>query len=237
MKQDYKTETFPDLKKEISYFVDFSLDEVVEFKPYSYGKEIEIGNVILKGEEDSFNVKDKEKDNLIILPNDISYTPKETKYQPDVLEYPLFGISCLGVSHGFDPKGSTSGFIFWINHRAIIVDPTIETIEWLHEKNISHNVIDGVILTHTHADHDVGILRLLIESKKNECLKIYTTLTIINTWLKKYSIVTGIEEKSLQQLFDFEQVIIGETLSIEDAKFDFHYTLHSVPTIGFLYLL
>jgi hypothetical protein len=26
-------------------------------------------------------------------------------------------------SHGFDPKGSTSGYIFWVNGRGIMVDP------------------------------------------------------------------------------------------------------------------
>ena len=28
---------------------------------------------------------------------------------------PEFGITVLGCSHGFDPKGSTSGYIIWIN--------------------------------------------------------------------------------------------------------------------------
>lgn len=36
---------------------------------------------------------------------------------------PDFGITILGSSHGFDCKGSTSGYIFWINQRGIMVDP------------------------------------------------------------------------------------------------------------------
>ena len=30
---------------------------------------------------------------------------------------PHFGVTILGCSHGFDPKGSTTGFIIWINKR------------------------------------------------------------------------------------------------------------------------
>ena len=30
---------------------------------------------------------------------------------------PEFGVTVLGCSHGFDPKGSTSGYVFWINGR------------------------------------------------------------------------------------------------------------------------
>lgn len=32
-------------------------------------------------------------------------------------EPPAFGVTILGCSHGFDPKGSTTGFILWINKR------------------------------------------------------------------------------------------------------------------------
>ncbi len=30
---------------------------------------------------------------------------------------PAFGVTVLGSSHGFDPAGTTSGYILWINHR------------------------------------------------------------------------------------------------------------------------
>lgn len=36
---------------------------------------------------------------------------------------PHFGVTILGNSHGFDCKGSTSGYIMWINQRGIMVDP------------------------------------------------------------------------------------------------------------------
>lgn len=36
---------------------------------------------------------------------------------------PDFGVTVLGSSHGFDCKGSTSGYIMWINQRGVMVDP------------------------------------------------------------------------------------------------------------------
>ena len=30
---------------------------------------------------------------------------------------PVFGVTVLGNSHGFDPKGFTSGYIIWVNGR------------------------------------------------------------------------------------------------------------------------
>lgn len=42
-------------------------------------------------------------------------------YEEDLLKSsfqpPAFGVTVVGCSHGFDPKGSTSGYIVWINGR------------------------------------------------------------------------------------------------------------------------
>lgn len=38
-------------------------------------------------------------------------------YMPIRFEPPIFGVTVLGSSHGFDPKGNTSGYIIWINGR------------------------------------------------------------------------------------------------------------------------
>ena len=34
---------------------------------------------------------------------------------PESFVPPYFGITMLGNSHGFDPKGTTTGFVVWIN--------------------------------------------------------------------------------------------------------------------------
>lgn len=40
-------------------------------------------------------------------------------FNPISFKPPSFGVTILGSSHGFDPHGSTSGMIFWVNGRYI----------------------------------------------------------------------------------------------------------------------
>lgn len=60
-----------------------------------------------KGHE--LNIEDPRKYHKVIRP--VGFSP------------PKFGISVLGNSHGFDAKGSTSGYILWVNGRGIMIDP------------------------------------------------------------------------------------------------------------------
>jgi hypothetical protein len=36
-------------------------------------------------------------------------------------------VTCLGPSAGFDPTANTSGFIIWLNHTGIMIDPPINS--------------------------------------------------------------------------------------------------------------
>jgi glyoxylase-like metal-dependent hydrolase (beta-lactamase superfamily II) len=65
-------------------------------------------------------------------------------------------VTVLGNSHGFDPKGKTSGYVLWINHRGIMIDPPPFSSSILIANNIPPLMIDGVIVSHCHADHDAG---------------------------------------------------------------------------------
>ena len=69
---------------------------------------------------------------------------------------PDFGFTVLGNSLGFDHCGSTSGFIIWINKKGIMVDPPPFTSGALRKMDIPPNLIDKIILTHCHSDHDAG---------------------------------------------------------------------------------
>lgn len=69
---------------------------------------------------------------------------------------PNFGFTVLGNSHGFDSSGSTSGFIIWVHKRGIMIDPPPFCSEVLRKENVPPNLIDKIILTHCHGDHDAG---------------------------------------------------------------------------------
>lgn len=64
---------------------------------------------------------------------------------------PMFGVTVLGSSHGFDPKGSTSGYVLWVNRRGVMVDPPPHSSTILEQNQIHPSVIDAVIVTHCHA--------------------------------------------------------------------------------------
>jgi len=76
---------------------------------------------------------------------------------------PYFGITMLGSSHGFDPKGSTSGFIIWVYGRGIMVDPPPFAMNYLTSQGIPSILIKGVIISHCHADHDAGVFHKVLD--------------------------------------------------------------------------
>jgi len=149
---------------------------------------------------------------------------------PTPFEPPSFGVTVLGASHGFDPNGKTTGFLLWVGHRGVLIDPPVDTTSRLREQGVMPKVIEGVILTHCHADHDSGVLAKLLEEGR---VRLYTTPTILNSFLRKYSALSGIPQEVLRRTFSFFPVTIGSPTVINGAELFFHYTLHSVPTIGF----
>ncbi len=145
-------------------------------------------------------------------------------------EPPAFGLTVLGASHGFDPDGKTTGYILWIGRRGVLIDPPVDTTVHLREAGVMPKIIDGVILTHCHADHDSGVFAKLLEEGRT---RLVTTPTILASFLKKYSALSGIDEEALRRTFSFVPVKIGQGIPINGAELYFHYTLHSIPTIGF----
>lgn len=96
----------------------------------------------------------------------------------------MFGITAIGASHGFDRCESTSGFILWIDRKGIMIDPPPFSSNALRLEGIPPSIIEKIILTHCHADHDAGTIHKLIESQPVEFI---TTKTILGSFLRKYS--------------------------------------------------
>ncbi len=151
--------------------------------------------------------------------------PGEESFVP-----PEFGITVLGSSHGFDPKGKTTGFILWIGKRGLLVDPPADTSSYLRSKNVASKLIEGVVITHCHADHDGGAFQKILAEGR---VDVYTTPTIMASFLRKYSALSGIESDVLRRTFRFRPVTIGAPTLFNGGELRFFYTLHSIPTIGF----
>ncbi|RCK78639.1 MAG: cyclic nucleotide-binding protein [Candidatus Ozemobacter sibiricus] len=167
---------------------------------------------------------------LAEVPLDVTFgPPRAFPQRQKPFEPPLFGVTVIGSGSGFDPKEMTSGFILWVNRRGVLVDPPVDSTLWLKAMDINPRLIDDCILTHCHADHDSGILQKLLEEKK---INLYTTETIMESFLRKYRSLTGLSQKTFMGLFHFHPVTLGVPIRIHGGEFRFFYTLHSVPTIG-----
>lgn len=161
---------------------------------------------------------------------DLPASSKEAQEVTEFFNPPKFGVTVLGASHGFDPKGSTSGYVLWINKRGIMIDPPPFSSYILKKNGIPHNLIDKVIITHCHADHDAGSFQKVLFASQVE---IMTTPTIMGSFMRKYSAITGYSQEELRQLFVYRPVIIGHHTNVLGANLRFFYSLHTIPCIGF----
>lgn len=143
---------------------------------------------------------------------------------------PEFGITTLGNSHGFDASGSTSGFIVWVGGKGLMVDPPPFSSVLLKMEGIHPSLIEKVIISHCHADHDSGAFHKILEDEPVELL---STETILRSFLRKYSAITGVPLSGVNKLVRFRPVRIGHRIRIYGANFHFFYSFHSIPAIGF----
>ena len=143
---------------------------------------------------------------------------------------PILGVTVLGSSHGFDAKQATSGFVLWMHGRGIMIDPPPNATDLLKRGGISPRWISAIILTHCHADHDAGTFqKILVEGR----VTLITTKTIMASFLRKYSKISGFTEAFLCRLFEPRIVKIGEDVFYGGGTIRFHYSLHALPCIGF----
>jgi hypothetical protein len=154
----------------------------------------------------------------------------EVVEEPTPFDLPKFGVTVLGSSHGFDPNGSTTGFVLWINGRGIMVDPPPGSSQALEKLSIPARFIEGIILTHCHADHDAGTFQKIL---KDQAVKMYTTQTIYESFMRKYSAISGFARAFLDTLFTHNPVQIGVPLEFHGAQINFFYSFHTIPCVSF----
>ncbi len=222
----------PDLKKEMNYYKNFLFRDLLSFHFFKNSRAAVNGVTITVNKGGDFSViQDRKK--LAHIPGTFEYKARymigerlKEPYKP-----PLFGVTCLGPSHGFDPSENTSGYIVWLNHRGVMIDPPVNSAEWLTDSNVNPKFIDSIILTHCHADHDAGTFQKIMQESR---INIYTTQTIMNSFLRKYSSLSDESIDYLKRLFNFHRVYLERPFVIHGAEFTCGYTLHSIPTIGFI---
>jgi len=159
------------------------------------------------------------------LPKPLPLPSSTRRYSP-----PFFGVTVIGSGHGFDPDSVTSGFIIWLNGRGVLVDPPVDTTRWMRVNGVDSRLIEDVILTHCHADHDAGTLQKVLEEGR---ISIHTTRTIIDSFTRKYRGLLGLNHEQVSALFDFHPIHVNEVVNIAGGLFRFVYNFHPIPTLGF----
>ena len=143
---------------------------------------------------------------------------------------PTFGVTMVGTSHGFDPNGLTSGFLLWMNDVALIVDPPVDFDVHLKSMGIPPRLVSGIILTHCHADHDSGTFQKVLQENR---IVVYTTSTIMHSFLRKYANVCGYSSSFLSSLFRFHELLPHRPAIVNSGAITCHYACHTIPCIGF----
>lgn len=224
---------YPDLKAEMNYFRgDRQLEDLIEFILLENDEAFLDGVRIRVLPAGDFLIIDEQMDKTVQIPGEIDFNIifDLGERLPEPYNPPLLAVTCLGPSHGFDPDENTSGFILWINHKGVMVDPPVNSTEWLRDSNVNPKLINSIILTHCHADHDAGTFQKILEEGK---ITIYSTETVMYSFLRKYNALTQIPIKELLTLFDFVPVIVDRPYIINGAQFHFSYALHSIPSLSF----
>ena len=222
----------PDIRGELKYFRgNLELTDLFTLKVFKQ-REIVHGNVrIVINKDHNFDVYDNNALYAQVAGN-INYSAKFIvgKKLPEPFIPPRFAVTCLGPSHGFDPKDNTSGFIIWLNGNGIMIDPPVNSTEWLVESNVNPKFIDSIILTHCHADHDAGTFQKILEESR---ITVYATPTVLSSFLRKYSAFSGESILFLRNFFDYHPVFMGRPFYLHGGEFDIFYSVHSIPTMGF----
>ncbi|HCY83742.1 MAG TPA: hypothetical protein DHV36_01245, partial [Desulfobacteraceae bacterium] len=111
----------------------------------------------------------------------------------------------------------------------IMVDPPVNAAIELVRMGVSPKVLDSIILTHCHADHDAGTLQKIMQESS---ITLYTTPTVFNSFVRKSSALTNIPEDLMKKSVRFVSLPIGTPVNINGGMFRFSYSLHSIPTIS-----
>ncbi len=222
----------PDITGELSYFRGkLNLNDLFNIKLFENGNLIYQDVRIHIGADGYFQVFDNDIE-IARIPGTVDYSDRSVigERLPEPFIPPRFAVTCLGPSHGFDPKDNTSGFIVWLNGNGIMIDPPVNSTEWLVRSNVNPKFIDSIILTHCHADHDAGTFQKILEEVR---VTIYTTRTIMDSFLRKYAAFSGESISFLRKLFTFRPVYMGYPFYLHGGEFNIFYSVHSIPTMGF----
>jgi len=148
----------------------------------------------------------------------------------DEVEKPQgFRLKVLGCYTGFDPEGPTTGILLWVNGNAFLVDSPAGISKYLKQVGVSKDRLTAVIQTHVHDDH-CALSELLLSEQS---FTLVSTREIYESTVLKVANIIGESEEMVRRMMPFMEIIPGKSYFLYGATWEFFYTIHSIPTIGF----
>lgn len=140
-------------------------------------------------------------------------------------------IQMIGTGNAFAKKYYNNNAILYDGDKKLLIDCGITAPMALHQLGIKYNELDGILITHLHADHVGGLEELAFQLKfiYNIVPKLYVPETLIQP-LWENSLRGGLEQDgfhSLDSYFDVVQLQEQQPIQVFDGlKLEIMETLH-----------
>ncbi|MCX5748751.1 MAG: cyclic nucleotide-binding domain-containing protein [Candidatus Saganbacteria bacterium] len=231
-----------DIRREIEYFAPKkpdstmkTINDMVDFRELDERSEFKLNGVTIRNiGEGVFRVSEHGREIATVDTSVFENNGNgkiEFANQPFIP--PVFGMTFVGTTSGFDASGRTTSMILWAGtgRKGIFIDPLSDPQAALAKLGIEVTSIPHVFLSHTHADHDAGVLASVLNG--NRVNLIASALTYAS-FLRKGQAYSGID---ISHLISWIEARFGETLKIPGMpalELDISRAFHFVPTTRFI---
>lgn len=138
-------------------------------------------------------------------------------------------LKVLGSYTGFDPEGPTTGMLLWVNGNGLLVDSPAGISKYLKQVGVAKDRLAGIIQTHVHDDH-CALSELMLSEHS---FTLITTREIYECTVLKVAHIIDEPVDVVKSMMKFIEIIPGKSYRMFGATWEFFYTVHSIPTVGF----
>ncbi len=176
-----------------------------------------------------YEVSNKDESQILDLNFEGEQLPPLVDLTGEVEKPEALRLKVLGCFTGFDPEGPTTGMLLWVNGNGFLIDSPAGISKYLKQVGVSKDSLTAIIQTHVHDDH-CALSELLLSEHK---LTLISTREIYECTVLKVANIIGVSLDMAKGMMNFVEVIPGKIYSMYGASWEFFYTVHSIPTIGF----
>lgn len=140
-----------------------------------------------------------------------------------------FKVVVIGSDSGFGP-GPTTGYLVTTYDEDLLWDCPPYCAQTLTANGKSLGDVRKIIVSHVHDDHANAMLSFMIN--KFQKVELISTSEILYSLFQKVSALSGLSVEACKKYFRIREIKVGTPEIINGHRFDFHYGVHSIPSIG-----